>query len=400
MYPHMVNRLASLEARDRDITAEIRRTADQAEGRAFSEAEQRNVDRLQAELDEVRSTKAEIIKQAQGNAEAAEARMKFDRVINGTAGEARMDESLPADLGFRNLPEANGYNAGDLGAHVRSILRGEVRAQGEGTASAGGYLVPTPLAAGVLDIARNKARVMQAGARIVPMSSETLKVAKVTQDATPTWRNEFAAITEGSMTFGAVTFTARSLGVLVRASMELVEDAPEFGSTVERALGAAFGVEFDRVAVTGSGVAPEPQGIIGAPGVAVTNLGLGATLDHDHLIDGVAAVRGRNFDPSAVLLTDAVEASLAKTKDTAGNYVSAPSYIEKAERLATPQVDAAKVIVGDFSELLLGVRTSFRIMPLRERYADTGEVAFIGWMRADVQIARADAFQVLDLNAA
>jgi hypothetical protein len=43
----------------------------------------------------------------------------------------------------------------------------------------GGHLVPTALSSRVIDLARNQARVFQAGAITVPMGAQTLKLAKV-----------------------------------------------------------------------------------------------------------------------------------------------------------------------------------------------------------------------------
>ena len=53
------------------------------------------------------------------------------------------------------------------------------RALSEGTLTAGGHLVPTPLSARVIDLARNQTRVFQAGAQTVPMTAQTLKLAPV-----------------------------------------------------------------------------------------------------------------------------------------------------------------------------------------------------------------------------
>jgi hypothetical protein len=50
------------------------------------------------------------------------------------------------------------------------------RALNEGTATAGGHLVPTPLAARVIDLIRNASVVNRVGATTVPMMTSTLKI--------------------------------------------------------------------------------------------------------------------------------------------------------------------------------------------------------------------------------
>jgi len=57
--------------------------------------------------------------------------------------------------------------------------------RGMATVGAGGALVPSPLSARVIDLARNATRVFQAGAITVPMSSQTLAMARLTGEGTP-----------------------------------------------------------------------------------------------------------------------------------------------------------------------------------------------------------------------
>ena len=115
--------------------------------------------------------------------------------------------------------------------YLRGIATGrwdgaeQERALSEGTLTAGGHLVPTPLSARVIDLARNSMRVMQAGSVTVPMTAATLKLARLTVEGTPAGHAENAAITDVDMTFDSVTFTARALTRVVKLSVELFEDA-------------------------------------------------------------------------------------------------------------------------------------------------------------------------------
>jgi HK97 family phage major capsid protein len=137
------------------------------------------------------------------------------------------------------------------------------RALSEGTATAGGHLVPTPLSARMIDLARNETRVFQAGAITVPMTSQTLKLARLTAEGSPAWKTENAAITDADMTFDSVTFTARTLVRLVKLSVELFEDAdPSSEDVIARAFASQLALELDRVALRGTGTPPEPRGVL------------------------------------------------------------------------------------------------------------------------------------------
>jgi HK97 family phage major capsid protein len=43
----------------------------------------------------------------------------------------------------------------------------------------------------------------------------------------------------------------------------------------------------------------------------------------------------------------------------------------------------------------VGMRTAFTLTPLQERFADLGQVGFIVWARADVQVVQPSAAVVL-----
>ena len=95
-----------------------------------------------------------------------------------------------------------GYVTGDwIGASL------EQKAMGSSPLSSGGMMIPTPLAADVIDLARNQTRVLQAGAITVPMTSATLKYARLSQDVSTAWTAEAANIALSSAAFDAVTFT-------------------------------------------------------------------------------------------------------------------------------------------------------------------------------------------------
>jgi HK97 family phage major capsid protein len=320
---------------------------------------------------------------------------------------------------FADRDEArnDGDAAEDLGEYVRGTLTGnyseraaqfasEARAQSSAVAAQGGHLIPAPLAAGTLDAAVNASRLREAGAQVLPMDSLTLKQATVETIPTPAWRNESAPMADGAMTLGARTFTARFLAVLVKAPWELMDDAQGFGTVLQKALGDAFALELDRVGLYGSGVAPQPGGLVIHPEVVKTSLGAnGAQVTWEAVATAVAAIQTANFDPTAIVHAPRTEQSLAMTKGSDGQYVVPPSYVGSIPRKITNQVpvnltqgtatNASDVFVGDWSKLAFGIRSSFSILPLRERFADTGEVGFIGYLRADAQVLRPGAFQVI-----
>lgn len=299
-----------------------------------------------------------------------------------------------------------------FGKYVRGMVTGdwrgadaERRALVEGTAGSN-VLVPTPLSARIIDRARNQTRVMQAGAQVVPMESQTLKLARVVGDPTAAWHTEMATISASDMTFDAVTLTAKALASRVLISRELMEDAQNVDDEVEAAFAAQFGLTIDLAALYGSGTAPEPRGLKNVAAVTKTSLGAnGAAPTFDALIDSVYRVRGANHDPNAMIYAPRTGQTFAKAKDTTGQYLTLPSALEGVQRLETVQVPTnltvgsssltSDVFTGDWSELLIGVRTRLEVTVLRERSADVGAYELLAWWRGDIAVARPAAFDIV-----
>ncbi|MFA1703041.1 phage major capsid protein [Mycobacterium intracellulare] len=310
------------------------------------------------------------------------------------------------DNGFDNTTERPSFDR-----YLRGIVTGnwrgadQERALAEGTQSAGGYLVPTPLASFVIDIARNATRVVQAGGTTVPMQSQTLRVPRLINEGAPAWRNENAQITEQDLQFDSVLFTAKSLDRLVTISRELFEDSnPDASGVIANSFGRQIAVALDYAALRGSGVAPVPLGVLNTPNVIqITNGANGSAItNYDFLLDAVNAVRSNNFEPNAHIVAPRTVNSLRKLKDSQNRYLQPPA--DSLPLLATNQIpvnltvgtssDASEVYTGQWDQLAIGIRTEFVLEFLRERFADYGQYGFIGHLRADVQLLQPAAFAV------
>jgi HK97 family phage major capsid protein len=281
------------------------------------------------------------------------------------------------------------------------------RALAEATVGAGGALVPAPLSARVIDLARNRTVVFRAGAQTVPMTSQTLALARLTSEGTPAWKSENATITAADMVFDRVTFTARTLVRLITLSVELFEDAdPSSEDVIANAFAGQMAVELDRVALLGTGTPPEPRGVLNQSGVTLTAHGANGTAitNYDWWLDAIGAVRAAGFEPNAHIQAPRSSTSLSKLKEATTNaYLAPPAGL--LPMLTTKSIpitlttgtstDTSYVFTADWSNLLVGIRTDFRLRFLGERYlADNLQYAFLAYLRADVQVAQPTAFVV------
>ena len=336
----------------------------------------------------------------------------FDgQVMRGQNGEAvpilehrhRVADFLP-----RSDRESRAAELG-LGGYLRALYRGpdselERRVLAEATQGAGGALVPAPLSAGIIDLLRARAVSFAAGVRTVPMASQTMKFARVVADPVGGWRAENAAIAEGDPTFDSVTLSAKSWALLTRISRELLED----GNNVDDVLRATFArvgaLALDRAILAGSGTANQPLGILNS-GVQTISVGSGnggQVTGWAKVLDAVAALEAANAgDISALIMAPRTSRTTYGLADSTGQPLEVPPRLRGLPILTSTAMsitetvgtatNASSILLGDFSDVFCGIRSGLTISILNERYADTGQVGFVTWLRADVVVSRGTA---------
>ncbi len=320
----------------------------------------------------------------------------------------RRDQSYTQWLLENRKSELRDYRGLTTGDYLRAMIVGprndvEKRALAEGTDSAGGFTVPDVLSARLIDRMRAASTVIQAGAQTVPLMSDVNYVAKVLTDPAPAWRNENAAIAESDPTFGRVTLTARSLGVIVRVSRELLEDSLNIGTALPNIIATAMAAELDRAALLGSGTAPEPRGVANFSSLTANSFTGGMVTGYSPFVQLRSALKGVNANLSAYVMHPRTEGNLTGALSGDGQPLIVPPAIANIPMLTTTKIainggvgtNEAKVFAGEWSRLLIGIRHQLRIEILKERYADVNQYAFVAVLRADVAAEFEAAFTVM-----
>src|SRR5262249_13575107 len=119
-----------------------------------------------------------------------------------------------------------------LGKILRGYINGdwsnaqlEQKAMASSPTSAGGILIPTILSAQFIDLALNAAVCFKAGGQVLPMSSNNMTMARLTQDVSAAWYAEAGTIAESDAAFDSVVFSAKKMAAMVRVDNELLDDA-------------------------------------------------------------------------------------------------------------------------------------------------------------------------------
>lgn len=407
-----LNELIAQRARVWEQMKEIRERA-KGENRDMTAEEESSWDKAERDLEELSSK----IKREETHHERARQMAEFG---NGGGNDDPAETGTPSDA-YRDAFIA--YARGGMEAlsgEQRDALRGgyvapESRAQGVGTNSAGGYLVPQGFRNVFIETLDTLNALRRAGATIIPTDSGNSMTWPTVNDTA----NKGALLAEntqvteqdvvmGQADLGAYKFTSK----LIRVSLELLEDS---GTDVEALLGRLAGNRIARIEneyyTTGTGTA-QPQGVVTGATSGVTAAST-TTVTADELIDLQESVpEAYRNDDTAVWMTRSISA-VRKLQDANDQYLwqpglqaGTPSTILGSRYVTNPDMPAAAAaakswVYGNFAEAY-AIRdvNGVQMLRLNERYADYFQVGFVAFHRSDGVVQNASAIRALTQAAA
>ncbi len=349
-------------------------------------------------------------------AEAKQNRREFFEAPETVSLDGLKTLRTPAEIKSHYQARAKEHDEESVG--LADFLRGvagmkatplATKALAEGTNSTGGYAVPNLLQSSILQALVPASSLMVAGCGIVPLNpGATTTFAAIDTIPTAAWRAEGGAVAESDPAFRAVVATPRSLAFLFKISRELLADGSDVDNALRTAIAQAFAKELDRAGLRGSGSAPEPKGLLNTTGIqAVTNGTNGTALaGYANLFSAVAAILAANAPmPTAAIMSPRSLVKLGGLVDTLGQPIRVPEMLLKTQLIATSQIpnnltvgtssDCSEIYVGDFTRMAFAMRENVSILVADQLYAATGQIAFIGHVRADVIVTYPTAFGVV-----
>ncbi|HVR48801.1 MAG TPA: phage major capsid protein [Pseudorhodoferax sp.] len=279
-----------------------------------------------------------------------------------------------------------------------------------GTDTAGGYTVPSFLMPGILGAMVPASSLLLAGAGVVPLEegAKTYTTAAIGTVPTAAWRAESGALAVSDPVFRAVVATPRSLAFTFKVSRELLADGQGIEQALNAAIGQSFAKALDKAGLRGSGVAPEPRGILNTAGIQDVGNGTnGAALaGYANLFSAVQSILQADAPmPTAAIMSHRSRVKLGGLTDSTGQPLQVPDMLKNVQMIGTSQVpnnltvgssnDCSEIYLGDFTHMYFAMREAVSIQLLRELYAETGEIGFACHVRADVVLNYPAAFAVV-----
>lgn len=289
------------------------------------------------------------------------------------------------------------------GAMMRAMMYGarnehEERALG-GSDAAGGITVPTHTLRQLIDMMRNQTQAVNAGVQTVILNTDKTKIAKIESDPVPGWRGINDTVKESDPTFSGIELNAHSLAVIVRVPRELLEDSINLDTALGLCLAGAMAQEFDRAIFFGEGGAKTPTGISNTADILKHPLD-GQLTSYAPVLTALQMLEEANsLNHTAAVMAPRSKYAFGGLVDTTGQPIRKPEIISSLPFLSTNQfpvnegtgTNESSIMAGDFSKVLMGIRSNLRVEILREKYADQMQYAFLAHLRGDVAVAQPKA---------
>lgn len=292
-----------------------------------------------------------------------------------------------------------------------------------GTAVQGGNLVETHLAAdNFIEVLRNNAAVMSAGATVLSGLVGNIDVPRQTNATVAYWVAESGAVTEAEATFDKMPLRPKTIGALSKMSrLMLLQSTPAIEMLVRQDLLAQIALAIDLGAISGSGAANQPLGIVNTAGIgSVVGGANGSAVSLDNLVDLETACAVANSpDGRRAYFVNAKSAgSLKKLKATTNQYLWTTSSI--GQRSGTPPTFnnypvystnqlrsnltkgtssgvCSELLFGNMSELVIGMWGGLEILvnPYDSTGFTTGDVLIRAFQTCDVGVKHPASFALM-----
>ncbi|WP_168382967.1 phage major capsid protein [Acinetobacter indicus] len=237
--------------------------------------------------------------------------------------------------------------------------------------------------------------VRQMGVRTLTGLSGDVVIPKFGSGLSLGWVGEEEAVPESNMSFDAITLTPKHTGGKTEMSRQLIQQSsPDIESLIREDLSYLVAQNIDEAILAGTGV-KDPLGIINTIGVLT-----GTTpATWAEVLQLIQQIEDENITNLQWLATSALKTTLAGIEKSTGTgqYLYQNGQVGELPFKVSANMPAKTAILGDFSQVLLGVWSEIDILvnPYAEPAYSRGGVQVRAMATCDVAVRHPKAFLVL-----
>lgn len=249
-----------------------------------------------------------------------------------------------------------------------------------------------------IDVLRNSASVMQAGARMMPGLVGNVAIPKKTAASTAGWiSTEGGAASESEPTFGTVSLTPKNLGAFTDMTRQLIlQSTPAIEQLVRDDLTQALALAIDKAALEGTGASGQPTGILSTVGVNKPTSFAAAVPTFAEMVALETAVAEDNaLFGNLAYITDAATYGGLKTKAKdagSGMFVLESGQANGYTVYRTQQATAGNVYFGNFQDCMVGFWGGLDLTVDPYTSSTTGTVRIVALQTVDVALRNPVSF--------
>jgi HK97 family phage major capsid protein len=213
--------------------------------------------------------------------------------------------------------------AGKLDAEIKAAYAADIKALGEGTSAAGGYLVPPQYIQQLVLLRRATAPLLDYVTTINGVRSNLVYVPTQSTVETVAWTADNATKTSTDEVFAQISVNIFTLAGIAKVSNQLLEDSsPAVDSIVQQSLGRGLGIEMDRAIIAGTGTG-QPTGILNAGLTTTAASAQTAASILDDILSAIGRLQAAYLgQPDVIVMHPRTWAKLMTAKDTTNRYLS------------------------------------------------------------------------------
>lgn len=249
-----------------------------------------------------------------------------------------------------------------------------------------------------IDVLRNSASVMQAGARMMPGLVGNVAIPKKTAASTAGWiSTEGTAASESEPTFGTVSLTPKTVGAFSDMTRQLIlQSTPAIEALVRDDLTQALALAIDKGALEGTGLSGQPTGILSTVGVNKPTSFAAAVPTFAEMVALESAVAEDNalFGNLAYITDAATYGGLkTKSKDTgSGMFVLENGEANGYRVIRSQQGTAGNVYFGNFADCMIGMWGGLDLTVDPYTASSSGTVRIVALQSVDVALRNPVSF--------
>lgn len=364
----------------------------EAEQRAVTEEEEKQIGAIQDEIDQIDKT-IDILNDIK------------ERLANANAGKREVvDENRDDAAEQRAESERKSFEN-----YLRGAVMGEVRADTNMTLTDNGAVIPTTIAKKIVEKIYDISPILERATKYNVKGNLTIPFYPTdSNDVEMAYATEFTDLTADTGKFGSIELKGFLAGALVKISRSLMNNS-QFdivGFVIDHmALVAVRWIEGELLKGTDDkieGLSSVTQGVTAAAATAVTA---------DELIQLQDSVKDAFQNKAIWIMSNATRTAIRLLKDNEGRYIlnddvsspfgrtllGKPVYV--SDNMPDMAESAKPIYYGDMSGLAVKITEEFEVQVLREHYATQHAVGVVGWIEMDAKVENEQKISALTMGA-